>query len=444
MRAHEHRANGDRSVEVAAEVHVPDHTRVWPALHRLQRVDDLHRPNLRRAADGARGQRGAQYVDGCLAVQQFARHLRREVHHVAVPLEAHQFIHVNGAELGHTPYVVAGEVDEHDVLRHLFRVLLQLTGHATVVVVVAATAACAGNGPADDSTAADLHHRLRRTARDRDVGVAQEVHVRAGVHLPQHSIEVERVGLQIDVVALREHHLEDVTGEDVLLRDLHRLLVHATRHGAAHIGRDLTCLRGLDGRGGKGQRQLVDGTLYPIARGVVLAIDAVGIHVEDGHALDQVDTLTPVVERGQRADDAHHCVGKPPIVVRHVGQVLDLADDVVPEIPHHTTLQRGQVGHDRRTVRSDDGIERGEHSLIDRDVRTEVLPLDLDDAVAKLQGCHGIVTDEAVARPAFGVLHGLQQEAVAVADQLEVRGHGRFQIAQHFGPHGDHRVLGGQ
>ena len=50
-RPHEHRADGDRGVEVAAEVDVADDAGVRPALDRLELVDDLHRPHLRRAAD---------------------------------------------------------------------------------------------------------------------------------------------------------------------------------------------------------------------------------------------------------------------------------------------------------------------------------------------------------------------------------------------------------
>ena len=52
--------------------------------------------------------------------------------------------------------------------------------------------------------------------------MAEEVHVRARVHLAQHPVDVERVGTEFDVVPLGEHDLEDVAVEDVLLRDLDR------------------------------------------------------------------------------------------------------------------------------------------------------------------------------------------------------------------------------
>ena len=64
LRADEHGADGDGGVEVAGEVDVADDAGVGPALDRLELVDDLHGPHLRRAAHRARRQRGPQHVDG--------------------------------------------------------------------------------------------------------------------------------------------------------------------------------------------------------------------------------------------------------------------------------------------------------------------------------------------------------------------------------------------
>ena len=65
--APDHRADRDRGVEVAGEVDVADHARVRAALGRLELVDDLHRPHLRRAAHRAGRERRAQHVDRALA-----------------------------------------------------------------------------------------------------------------------------------------------------------------------------------------------------------------------------------------------------------------------------------------------------------------------------------------------------------------------------------------
>ena len=157
---------------------------------------------------------------GTPPVDQVAGHLGREVHHVAVALERQQLVHVHGAEAGDAADVVAGQVDQHDVLGHLLGVLPQLAGHAPVVLVGAPPTAGAGDGPGDHPPAQQLHHRLGRGPDDGDLRMAEEVHVRAGVDLPQHPVHVVRVGVELQVVALGQHHLEDVAGPDVLLRHL--------------------------------------------------------------------------------------------------------------------------------------------------------------------------------------------------------------------------------
>ena len=301
---------------------------------------------------------------------------------MAVALQGHQLGDLHGAELGHPTDVVASEIDEHDVLGNFLRVLLQLAGHTTVIIVITASTASARYGPADNRAAQHLHHRLGRTARNGDIRVAQEVHVRAGVHLPKHPIEVERVGLEVDVVTLSEHHLEDVAGQDVFLGHLHRLLIHAVGHRAAHRRGHLIGLRRLGRRREQRHRQPVDGALCTQARGVVFAIDAGRIHLQYRHALDEIHALAPVVEGCQRANDAHDRIGQPSVVMRCVGQVLHFAHHVVTEVTHHATLQRRQIRDDRRSVGRNDCVECREHSLIERDVGAQVLALDLDQPVA--------------------------------------------------------------
>ena len=53
--------------------------------------------------------------------------------------------------------------------------------------------------------------------------MAQEVHVRRRVHEPQHAVHGERVDRLDEIEALREHDLEDVAVEDVLLRRVDRV-----------------------------------------------------------------------------------------------------------------------------------------------------------------------------------------------------------------------------
>ena len=95
-------------------------------------------------------------------VAQPPRHLRGEVHHVAVALERHHLVDRLGAEVHDPAHVVAGQVDQHDVLGLLLGVLAQLGAEAAVLLVGAAPSAGAGDGPGDDGAVEQLHHRLGR------------------------------------------------------------------------------------------------------------------------------------------------------------------------------------------------------------------------------------------------------------------------------------------
>ena len=108
------------------------------------------------------------------------------------------------------------------MLGELLRVLEQLGGEAAVLLVGAAPAAGAGDRPGDDLAVEQLHHRLGRRADEGHLGRAHEVHVRARVDLAQHPVDVERVGVEVEVEALGQHDLEDVAGEDVLPGHLDR------------------------------------------------------------------------------------------------------------------------------------------------------------------------------------------------------------------------------
>ena len=107
----------------------------------------------------------------------------------------------------------------------LLRVLDQLGRHPPIVLVGLAASPRAGDRSRDDLAIEQLHHRFGRRADDRQLGMLDEVHVRRRVDLAQHAVHVERVGAEFEVVALGEHDLEDVAGDDVLLRHLDGTLV---------------------------------------------------------------------------------------------------------------------------------------------------------------------------------------------------------------------------
>ena len=178
----------------------------------------------------------------------------------------------------------------------------------------------------------------------------EEIHVRARVDLAEHAVEVERIGAEIDVVALRQHDLEDVSFDDVLFGDLDGLLIHAVGHRAADSRHFVIGLRRRNRHVGERAGEVGNGPFDATDRCVVCLIERVDVHPQNRNAFDEVDTLTPVIERSERADDAHCRVGQLTIVAGHIGKPLDLAHDVVTEIAHDATLQRRQIGDDRRAI----------------------------------------------------------------------------------------------
>jgi hypothetical protein len=119
------RADRDAGVEVAGVRHVAHGTAVGATLGRLELVDDLHRPDLRRAAQGAGREGSLQDVERVTAGLELAGHVTDQVHHVRIALDLHEFGDLDGAELGDATDVVASEVDQHDVLGALLGVILQ-------------------------------------------------------------------------------------------------------------------------------------------------------------------------------------------------------------------------------------------------------------------------------------------------------------------------------
>ena len=51
------------------------------------------------------------------------------------------------------------------------------------------------------------------------------IHIRTWIYLTQHSIDVERIGIESKIKPLREHNLEYVASFDVLLRGQDRPLI---------------------------------------------------------------------------------------------------------------------------------------------------------------------------------------------------------------------------
>ena len=175
---------------------------------------------------------------------------------------------------------------------------------------------------------------------------AQEVEVRARVHEPQHPVQVEGIGAEIEVEALRQHHLEDVPGPDELLGAAARRLGTPPRTWSAVTSGGTSSGRGASSGGPPNGTGEVGGEIVEACPGRVEGGRCLGVApvLPDDHVVHEHDALAPVVEGAQLPDHVQDGVGEAGVVTGHVGEMLDLAHDVVAEIAHEPPVQRGQVG----------------------------------------------------------------------------------------------------
>ena len=150
--------------------------------------------------------------------------VRRDVHHVAVALDAHHVAHFHAAIAAHSAHVVAAQIDQHHVLRPLLGIGQQLRGQPHVFLVGLAAAAGARQGPHRHPPVHHSDHHLGRAAHQRHAGRADIEHERAGVHHAKRAVDFERMRLDRHLQPLAEHDLEDVAGADVLHALFDRLL----------------------------------------------------------------------------------------------------------------------------------------------------------------------------------------------------------------------------
>ena len=146
----DHGADGDAGVEIAGEVGVEDCAAVDAAAGGLELFDDLHGADFGRAGEGAGGEAGAQGVDGAEVRAELALDGADQVHDVAVALDEHEAIDLDGAVFADAAYVVAAEVDEHDVLGALLFVGEHFGFEGAVFGFVGAALAGAGDGAVFD------------------------------------------------------------------------------------------------------------------------------------------------------------------------------------------------------------------------------------------------------------------------------------------------------
>ena len=244
--------DGDRGVEVAVVAEVADGAAVQAAPLALGGGDQLHRPDLRRAGQGAGREDRPERVERVELGAKPALDVADQVEHVAVALDLHVLADGDRARPGDAPQVVAAEVDQHHVLGALLRVALELLGEQGVLAGVGAARPRAGDRVGGQPIALDLEEQLRRGAHDLVARRAHEEEVRAGVDPPKRPVEPDavergagrRIRRELERLAAGQHDLDRLAGRDRVLGHLDRVDVLV----AAEAGLDRTADRPRRGR----------------------------------------------------------------------------------------------------------------------------------------------------------------------------------------------------
>ena len=107
------RPNEDAQLAFAIETEVTERAGVRASSHRLQFIDDFHRPKLWRASDAAAGKTRGKSCEMANVGTQGAFHRRDEMLHLRVAFQPDQFRHLHGAELGNFTQIVPQQIGNH-------------------------------------------------------------------------------------------------------------------------------------------------------------------------------------------------------------------------------------------------------------------------------------------------------------------------------------------
>ena len=323
-------AEGDAGVVVAVEPEVADGPGVGAAFAFLEFVEDLHGADLRGAGDGAGGEGGAHHIERTAAAGEFPGDMRDDVHDMAVALDGHEVGDFHGAVFGDAADIVAGEVDEHEVLGAFLGVGHEVFGVRGILFGRGAAPAGACDGADFHEAAGEAHMDFRRTADERvAAGAAQAEHVGRGVDEAQGAVEAEGVAAESGFEPLGEHDLENVAGADVFLR--------ALDHGVVFAAGGVRC-GGRGRRGGVGEQGLEGEGLAEFFEGFADAlrgsvVGGAGVATVRENIFHDAQAAAPVVEDEDGFRDHEEHVRNAEFVLGRRGDGgLEPADAIVAEV----------------------------------------------------------------------------------------------------------------
>ena len=175
-------AQGDAGVKLAVEAEITHGSGIGGAGRRLHGADDLHRANLRRTAHRACREGGPEHIQRGMIPGEAARDIGDDVHDVAVTLDRHEVGQFDAAEFGNPSHIIAGEINEHQVLGTLLGIIEQFQPESLISLGGRTPLAGPGDWTDLNFSVGHLHMHLGGTSDQGDAaGQSQTEHVGRGI-----------------------------------------------------------------------------------------------------------------------------------------------------------------------------------------------------------------------------------------------------------------------
>ena len=252
-----------------------------------------------------------------------------DVHDVRVALGDHEIGEAHGVEFADAADVVAGEIDEHDVLGAFLGSARSSARAGRPPRASCRAGACRRWGGLRLALfAADVE--FRRGADERHAAELEDEHVGRGIDEAQRAVEIDGRVSRRDFEALRRDDLEDVAGADVFLHGLGHFDVLVARHVDGGLER-LDVVEDGEETAGDGADE-AGFEFLDLGDGFVISAVGVG-GIGDVRVGDDFDAAFEMVEDEERVGDEEVGVGDVEVVLfGALDRGLELRDGLEAEV----------------------------------------------------------------------------------------------------------------
>ena len=420
-------AQRDTGIEVTGGRNIANGAGIYAAPVRLELVDDLHGADFRCAGDSASRESGDHRVDSVEAGPDFALYLRGDMHHMAVILDLVIRFHPHRPRFRYAADIVAAKVQQHQVLGAFLDVSHEIGRVRRVFFLCRAALARSGDRTDGDDVVPQADKNFRAGPDNGKFIKIEEEQEGRGVQPPKAAIEIDRRQVERDRETLREHHLENIAGPDVILGRIDHGQEIPLFHVRARVGKGRGAFTGL-GRRHRGIKRVER------CRNPVLCMAPRGLRFVPFGRSDlnnKGDAVLQPVENGDQGRADQHRIRRVDNGRIGVGNGLDMADHVIAEIAEQAGRHWRQVpgiGHGgfchKRAKRVDRGAAVGrKFTAVCR------IAIDFGNTAATPPDQVGRLSDHREPAPDLAALDRFQKEGVAAAcGEPQIGRHGCLRV----------------